>query len=613
MKSLLLLWNKLAKELAGMCCTSATMDIKTVHRRCEHEGLSFLTITLPDFGKDFERCLDLGHVDRRSFALWKVKSPKGKREVTPVFLRGFLDRVFDRHSGVLLDEPCIDSIIAIRQLTLMFSKIALPCSNTRIRKAMQGYIECEKEVVDFDNKRSTIELDAFRRMSNMLFATSLSEADHKIYNLEMYPKHGPGATADKLTGNRKWNQHAWPIRMEEAGLPAGEFLLPNWRFYDQYSDIDFLEPGAEMPVKVITVPKTLKTPRIIGIEPTVMQYMQQSILPILLDALQPSNGLHARDDFLAHVIGFNDQSPNQRLALEGSLKQELATLDLSEASDRVSCRLVEEMLRDWPHLSKAVFATRSTKADVPGHGVQTLSKFASMGSALCFPIEAMVFTTLIFLGIEKALNTPFTRKSLKRFKGKVRVYGDDIIVPVEYVQTVVDSLESYGFKVNSRKSFWTGKFRESCGKEYYDGQDVSIVKVRAMFPAHRSDATGVISLIAFRNQLYFAGYWATVQWLDDEIRRVIKHFPVVLPSSPVQGRHSFLGYESKKMCDELHRPLVRGYVVHARIPENPLDGSGALLKYHLKRGGQPSVNDDHLERSGRPQAVNIKLRWTSAV
>jgi len=224
-------------------------------------------------------------------------------------------------------------------------------------------------------------------------------------------------------------------------------------------------------------------------------------------------------------------------------------------------------------------------------------------------MEAMVFLTLVFLGIEQELNTSLDQRTVKQYVGKVRIYGDDIIVPVEHVRSVVRMLEHFGAKVNTAKSFWTGRFRESCGKEYYAGHDVSIVKFRDAFPTHRMDATGVISLISFRNQMYFSGYWETVKWLDDAIRKLIKHFPVVEPSSPVQGRHSFLGYESGRLCKQLHRPLVRGYVVKAQIPKNSLSDEGALLKFFLKRGGLPSVDREHLERSGRPKAVNIKLGW----
>jgi len=236
-----------------------------------------------------------------------------------------------------------------------------------------------------------------------------------------------------------------------------------------------------------------------------------------------------------------------------------------------------------------------------------------MGSALTFPVEAMVFLTLIFLGVERELNTPLDQQIIKSFVGRVRVFGDDIIVPVDYVRSVVSVLEHFGAKVNTGKSFWTGKFRESCGKEYYAGEDVSIVRVRHEIPTQPTDATGVISLVSLRNQLYYAGYWKTCQWLDDYIRGVLRYFPVVEPSSPVLGRHSFLGHEVQKLGKDLHNPLVKGWMVSSVIPPNELDGSGALLKFFLKRGEEPTFEKDHLMRSGRPRSVDIKARYGSAV
>lgn len=609
MKSLMLLWKKVAEESATWCCTSATRDFKTVSLRVKHEGLSFLTITLPDFGKDFERCLADGRVDRRSFLGFRRKAE------LPLFLGGFLDLVFDRGSGVLLDDPSIDAIRAVRQLTLMFGKIQLPCSDARVRKAMAGYVKCEQDVREFDALRSHRDKRDFHRLSSLLFAECLTEVDLAVYQNELIPKHGPGATADALRGNGKYRQVTWPARLEEI-LPSGEFLLPNWSFLDQFQAMDILEPGQETPVRVIPVPKTLKTPRIIGIEPTAMQYAQQSILPELLVAL-------SRQPTTNSCLGFMDQQPNQRLAMEGSQYGHLATLDLSEASDRVSNQLVKLMCQNHPHLAAAVQACRSTKADVLGEEIN-LAKFASMGSALTFPIEAMVFLVIVAIGIERELNTHFSRQDLFQvLGGRVRIYGDDIIVPVEYVRSVVSSLSDFGLVVNSRKSFWTGKFRESCGKEYYDGEDVSIVRVRQMFPASQRDATEVISLVSLRNQFYFAGYWETCRMLDREIGRVLKHFPVVLPTSSVLGRHSFLGYDTERLHKTLHSPLVKGWVVSAISPKDPLDGMGALVKFFLRTQRrdrysmfesytpEPTLNEDHLERSGRPHAVNIKLRMAS--
>jgi hypothetical protein len=572
--------------------------------------MSFLTISLPNFGKDFEKSLDQGWVDRNLFTGFRFRAG------LPQFLGGFLDRVFDRSSGRLLDEPCIDAILAIRQLSLMYGKVLLPCSDARIRKSIRGFVECEQEVRVADQRRSPIDLEAFRRISDMLFAQPFSDVDRKIYNLEVVPKHGPGATADKLKGNQKFNQSTWTTRLESI-LPAGEMLLPNWSYYSNLDRVTFLEPGSETPMKVVTVPKTLKTPRIIGIEPTAMQYAQQAILAEIRVALT-ANYYRSRDgkkrrNALRSMIGLDDQVPNQVLAQRGSKEGTLATLDLSEASDRVSNQLVREMLRNHPYLHKAVDASRSRKADVPGYGVVRLAKFAPMGSALCFPFEAMVFLTLIFVGIERELKRPLCHSDINYLSEQVRVFGDDIIVPVDYVRSVVHTLELFGAKVNVGKSFWNGKFRESCGKEFYDGEDVSIVRVRREFPAQPKDAQGVISIVSLRNQLYFAGYWKTCQWLDDRIREVIKYFPVVLPSSPVLGRHSYLGFETQKVGKVLHNPLVKGYVKTSLIPNNPLDDMGALLKYLIKTGDLPSPDERHLERSGRPHAVNIKLRNASAV
>jgi hypothetical protein len=322
------------------------------------------------------------------------------------------------------------------------------------------------------------------------------------------------------------------------------------------------------------------------------------------------------------MVGFLDQVPNQELAQKGSSDGSLATLDLSEASDRVSNQLVKSLVKFFPWLSQGLDATRSRHADVPGYGVIPLAKFASMGSALCFPVEAMVFFTIILLGIEDELSAPLTFKDIKSLKGKVRVYGDDIIVPTEYVHSVSRRLQDFGLVVNENKSFWTGKFRESCGKEYYDGVDVSIVKVRNMFPTSRQQAQEIISLVSFRNQLYKAGWWDTCKWVDNFVERLIP-FPVVADTSPALGRHSFLGYTSERECPHLHRPLVRAYKVVSLLPKSNLEEYGALLKFFLNSESrhtndssfdvswmfQPSVEEKHLERAGRPKAVNIKLGW----
>jgi len=276
MKSLMSLWSAMADDLAIACCTSATLDKKTVKRRVECEGLSFLTITLPDLGKAIQKWLDQGHATfHPSFYYRRGRS-------LPEFLQGFFGRVFDPVSGVLLDNPSIDAIFAIRQLTLTFGKILVPCSDTRVKEAMDGFIKCEREVREFDSELVESDLDEFSRMSNLLFGRIFSKMDSDIHYGTLLPKHGPGATADRLTSNGKYNLRSWTTRLERC-FPSHEFLLPNLNFIGELKKESFSEPDAETPVRVVSVPKTMKTPRIIAIEPACMQYVQQAILRCFLD------------------------------------------------------------------------------------------------------------------------------------------------------------------------------------------------------------------------------------------------------------------------------------------------------------------------------------------
>ncbi len=607
MENLKMLWKVVADELATRCCTSTIHDWETVMKRSESEGSSFLTITLPAYGKALERALDLGQISSLTHPGWKAR----KNEKIPLFLGGFLSLIFDRTSGRLLDEPDIDAIHAVRQLTLMYGKLQIPCSDARVKKAIDGYVECEQEVRRSDADRAFSLEEDFRKASLVLWGTVLQAVDEDVYHCRIIPRHGPGATADRLRANRKFDQTEWTERLERV-FPFGEFIIPNHRYHQEYlPTVNFLEPGAERPVRVITVPKTLKTPRIIAVEPTCMQYVQQGLMAKFVEYIEsPFIRIVKNRNPGFGVVGFTDQAPNQRLACEGSSSGELATLDLSEASDRVSNQLVQVMLQNFPNLAEGVAACRSTRADVPGVGIMNLAKFASMGSALTFPIEAMVFSTICFMGIARGLSREMDAELVSEFRSQVRVYGDDIIVPVRFVHEVVDLLGAFGFRVNSSKSFWNGKFRESCGKEYYDGTDVSIARVRRLLPTQLQHVEEIVSSVSARNQFYMLGLWQTALWLDSKMWKVLRHYPVVEESSPVLGRwSSHFPYETDREHPTRHAPLVKGYVVQTRPPASPVSGLGALVKCLLNSSEEPFADKRHLERAGRPDAVNIKLGW----
>lgn len=155
MKSLTVFLQKVLEESGTWCDISTERDQKTISSRVEKEGFSFLTITLPTFGKDLEIALDRGYVDSD---LWKsFHNSRGSR--LPAFLQGFTSRIFDTNSGQLLDDPDRIAIYVLRQCTYLFKKIEVDCSDRRIRKAINAYIKCEQEMGDLHTPwKATLDL-----------------------------------------------------------------------------------------------------------------------------------------------------------------------------------------------------------------------------------------------------------------------------------------------------------------------------------------------------------------------------------------------------------------------------------------------------------------------
>lgn len=200
-------------------------------------------------------------------------------------------------------------------------------------------------------------------------------------------------------------------------------------------------------------------------------------------------------------------------ARKASLKGEFATIDLSNASDSVSYALVKRVLRGTS-LYRAVICTRSDKTRLSDGSVIELAKFAPMGSALCFPIECLIFAAVCEVSCRRLGRNLY-----------YRVYGDDIICHEDLVPNVLALLDALHFTVNKDKSFHGRadfNFRESCGGEYVNGVDVTPFKVSRGLKAYDqvSDKTItsskiVSSYVSFANRAFDAGLLLT--------RRAILH------------------------------------------------------------------------------------------
>jgi len=590
--SLAQLWSDLAQELGTLCGIDPVRDIETVSRRVENEGDAFLRISLPAFGKGFDQALDRGKYSSDLSLGFQVRGG------LPLFLGGFLRKVFDSR-GRIFDDPCIESIRAIRQLCALMGKIEAECSAARNNAAVQGFIKADDACSLWDhdpqNESLLTELSSISRVS---VGWLLSDSNSQIRDDRIVPRHGPGATADRLMGNQKYSLQYWPDKLQTR-FPWWDWAMVSPRFSEEY--------GLDVSTSVIAaslrlVPKTMSSPRVIVMEPTANQYLQQGIMTNIVECIERKTSM----------IGFTRQSLNREMAREGSITRDLVTLDLSEASDRVTLRQAESVFSGVPDVWEALLATRSDECKLPDGTTRPVFKFASMGSAVCFPVEALTFWSAVVMAAVRYHRRHdgffrLTYSFLRKLEGRVRVYGDDIIAPYAYLMDIREVFFQLGWKINVSKSFSEGFFRESCGGDFYAGEDVTPVRVRDFLCTNIRDPHSVQSTVSLRNQLYLAGYWKTAARLDQRMRRVTKGlYPVVTEREiGVVGRVSVCFSGVTQKTDSQHRSLQRVYMLISPSPANAALEHAALLKSLLS----PSEDSSHLERSGRPSVSYIKRKW----
>lgn len=155
------------------------------------------------------------------------------------------------------------------------------------------------------------------------------------------------------------------------------------------------------------------------------------------------------------------QERNQYLAQLGSINNEEATVDIENASNTVAIMAVYLALyhsKDWFDMLDAFRSPTISVESEP----YCLEMFSSMGNGFTFELETLIFYAISLVTCEDlGLNCE-----------NVSVYGDDIIIPSEAYTSLVENLSFYGFAVNDKKSFCSGPFRESCGKDYFFGTNI---------------------------------------------------------------------------------------------------------------------------------------------
>lgn len=329
-----------------------------------------------------------------------------------------------------------------------------------------------------------------------------------------------------------------------------------------------LEPRYVEGNVLFTVPKNSEIDRVAAKEPDLNMFLQKSF------------GNQIRSCLKKVGIDLNRQETNQNLARIGSITGSLMTLDLSSASDSVTTELVRRLLPpDWFYYLDLV---RSHKTEIDG--VQHVNEmFSSMGNGFTFELES-----LLFYAITRAVT------SLRGVRGQISVYGDDIIAPSEIRLDLVSALSFCGFSVNESKSFWTGPFRESCGKHWHDGLDVSPLYLRGPFLV-------ISDLILTLNQL--TG-WASrcIGVVDPRYEVILRKYQAEVPSA-LWGGEDLTSRSSLVTGDKPQSELVYPQEI---IPHDHVGGLLFWLFLALNR----SEGGDHLSSDGSkpPRFARVKKR-----
>jgi len=544
-------------------------------------------------------------------------------------MRGIWLRVFEPNA-CLRSEPDPTAIAFLRQIFCFGKKVEVSCSRQRLKETLNEYHRIEDNLRSptlgwefdelfsasdsndvhfcdavagsspadlFPESRETYSagdarlLEGLQRVADDLIGRfkPFDAADYSVRNATTGLgatgfRHGPGAVADRK-GKRgtidKFLFPNWPDKLQTC-FPLSYCGLGLSAFHATPDRISRHEP----PAVLHAVPKTAKGPRLIAAEPVSHQWCQQ----ILRDYLNSSIRKVVGDDF----IDFNDQSKSHELVVRASLDRSLVTVDLSSASDRLTCWVVERIFRTNPSFMSSLHSARTRWmvdriSDQPIF--RKLKKFASQGTAVTFPVQTLVF----FICVMACLPGRDLDEKMRLYRGQVRIYGDDIVIPRVGYASLIRLLDLLELKVNVEKSFAHSHFRESCGLDCYQGYDVTPVKPRSI---SGRTPEGWMSLLELSNNLYLKGFWNAAKVIEMElhatmprrIRRSMLH--VVGHSSGSAGLASYMGGHLAKSSrtrwnDRLHRKEVLSISIRSEMRGSEPSGSSMLLRF-LYEGSSPN-------------------------
>lgn len=353
----------------------------------------------------------------------------------------------------------------------IFSKVKLNFGKDLREPAVEAFLEGEQRCYSanqrFSRSRIPERLINGVRASDLLFIARKKVSDclkdFSWDEVALLCDFGPGANVG-LTRALASKPNKVGLLSPTVTEGCDGLVIPALKYWNGWHEV----LGANPKVRIVdhgrfnTVPKNYKTDRPIMIEPLWNSFFQKGIGSLMKRRLR------------GRGVNLFDQTPNQEAALQGSKDGSYATIDLKGASDSVAKRFVEWMLpTDW---FDALVRTRTPKAVLPSGDVINLQKFSSMGNGYTFELESLLFWSLCE-AVYSAWSSRLTTEG--RQSTPIRVYGDDIAVDARVARELIELLSYCGFETNTKKTHIDDSgFRESCGKHYYRGSDITPFYIR---------------------------------------------------------------------------------------------------------------------------------------
>jgi len=562
------------------------LTINKVKQRVSSEGLSFLTKTLPRLGKAFDKAL----LENTKFDCIAIGFKPYRNTKLPRFLGELFSLVFSP-DGAVLPEPCVQCIKQIRLILYLFYKYELPYSHEQEQQVLSSFKKTEEDLsvvnknlekirdsIDVRNRRCAAAYTS-RSTSNIAREAKilLSSLFARFDPTDIVPRHGPGAVATK---QQLWNKFRWTnisSTITNKYPRDAYFYASLGHVCDSLDSFQTIQEDI-LPARVILVPKDSRGPRLISCEPVDFQWIQQGLSRAITELVETH-------PITKWNVRFTDQRPNGFGALEGSKDGRYSTLDLKEASDRVSVDLVRLLFPE--HIFEYLMACRSSCTQLPDGSIIVLKKFAPMGSALCFPIMALTIWSILSAGVEDA----DTRES-------IYVYGDDVIVPTALAANAIERLESFGLLINRDKSCTSGFFRESCGVDAYKGTNVTPVRLRTVWSeSPRPDV--YTSWIAYANQLFDRQCFNAYDYIVEKILHVYGDVPDDAMSHKRYPslREVPLDRRPKRRRNNKNLQRLEYYVYDVKSPSivKDIDGWSMLLRFFTEGAQSASSCPDGTE------------------